>query len=269
MYLLEVRAKIGDTNLQYNLPNGFSLNLYRETESYSAETWLIVLSQRAALLNSIVKFNEINFTKWVDTFSVSKARLGLSVCFQTEKFICPPLDSPILTPSINDSQNTYEKLGNFDEIEKALHSRRNSVISINHQANPDTIIKELTHFIKRESLWCKSINKVSGKRTRGFYGPDKTYERIKPTRFKRIVNKHNFDELISYQVLAYIDLTLYALICNKKYGNKYMDSLLFPKENEGNIQTKKVERVTQNLANAVLMHQFLSDLASSTNTSPQ
>jgi len=269
MYLLEVRSKVIDTNLIYDLPDGFSIELYNESKSYSAKTWLIVLGQRAALLNSINKFNEIDFTKWIDTFKVAKSNLGLSINFHTTDFICPPLDSSSLIPLVDDSQKTYEEVKSIEDIDDAFNTRMKSLVSINRHANPVQAIKEITNFIKKESLWYKSINEVSGKRTRGFYGADKTFEKIRYTRFNRIINKHNFNDLNQYQVLAYIDLTLYALLCKKKYGNKYMDSLLFPEDNEGNIQTKKVEKITQHLANAVLMKRFLLDLVISTRASPQ
>jgi hypothetical protein len=269
MYLLEVRAKVGDTNLIHDLPKGLSLDNYKETNAYSAKTWLIVLGQRAALLNSIIKFNEIDFTKWIDTFKVTNSELGLSINFQAEDFICPPLDSPILIPLVDKNHRTFQEILNSENIEDAFNTRMKSLVSINRHANPVRLIKEITSFIKKESLWYKSINEVSGKRTRGFYGADKTFEKVKYTRFNRIINRHNFNELNRYQVLAYIDLTLYALLCKKKYGNKFMDSLLFSDDKGGNNQNKKIEKVTQHLANVVLMKQFLSDLAISTTPSPQ
>lgn len=269
MYLLEIRAKVGDINLIHELPDWFSLELYKSSTSYSANTWVQIFSQRAALLNSIIKFNEIDFTKWIDTFEVADTKLGLSINFHTEDFICPPLDSPILIPLVDNNHRTFEEIKNSENIEDALNTRMKSLISIKRHANPVRLIKEVTNFIKQESLWYKSIYEVSGRRTRGFYGPDKTFEKVKHTRFNRIINKHNFNDLNKYQVLAYIDMTLYALLLNKKYGNKYMDSLLFPSDNNENIQTKKIEKTTQHIANTVLMQQFLSDLYISTCPSPQ
>ncbi|QBG36709.1 DUF6387 family protein [Litorilituus sediminis] len=268
MYLLEVRAKVSNKNLIIELPDNFSLENYKEVKNYSAKTWLRVLSQRAMLLNSIIKFNEIDFTKSIDTFKVSNTELGLSISFKTPDFITPRLDSPIIFPK-GDKQFTYEELKSVGDIEEALNPRMNSVVSINRHANPEVLIKELTQYIKQESLWYKSINKVSGRRTRGFYGPDKSYERVNQTRFNRIINKHAFDDLVNYQVLAYIDLTLYALLNKKKYGNKFLDSILFTEEDSGNSQNKKIEKVTQHIANIILMKRFITDLNHSTATSPQ
>lgn len=269
MYLLEIRSKVKDTNLIHDFPNGFSLELYNETKEYSASMWIKVFSQRAFLLNTIIKFNEIDFTKWLDTFKVTNTELGLSISFQTKDFSCPPLNSPLLIPLIDDDHHTFEEIQSSENIEDAFNTRMKSLVSINRHANPVQAIQEITKFIKNESLWYKSINEVSGKRTRGFYGADKTFEKIRYTRFNRIINKHNFNDLNRYQVLAYIDLTLYALLCKRKYGNKFMDSLLFSDDKGGNKQNKKVEKVTQHLANAVLMKRFLFDLVISSRPSPQ
>jgi hypothetical protein len=268
MYLLEVRAKIKDTNLIHDFPRNFSLELYNETKEYSASMWIKVFSQRACLLNTIIKFNEIDFTKCLDTFKVIQTELGLSINFQTKYFSCPPLNSPLLIPLIDDNHRTFEEIQSSENIEDALNARMKSLVTIDRHANPVQLIKEITKFIKKESLWYKSINEVSGKRTRGFYGADKTFEKIRYTRFNRIINKHNFNDLTQYQVLAYIDLTLYALLCKKKYGNKFMDSLLFSDDKGENKQNKKVEKITQHLANSVLMKRFLLDLAISTHPSP-
>jgi len=281
--LLKVRDKFDSGYVKDALLRStFNPTYYLSTKDYTALDWYQILRQRQTLLKLIESNIEIDFTSASTIFrleliafnradtnpDVNYKLLNLSCCISNE--LIPALGTQYyeLCRSV-----TTESLWQFDfKDQKHLNTfshRMHDLICIDRYADKDHLKKEFSAYLDSVSLRHKSIGKVDGKRTRGKFSLDWSYENFSNARLKKILKSLNTDNFVKYNVLEYIDLTLYFLLLRLKISDERLDGLFYDDKNIEISGDKYVEKYTRHIANVCLSDSFLNEFAISIQNTPQ
>ena len=283
MTLLKTRNKFEKSYVKDDiLRNAFKPELYIFTSDYTAKNWYQVLRQRQFLLKIIESNVEIDFTPASNNFLLellsfdeidSKKDLGFKLlnlsCYISNHSV-PALGTPYYelgnpVPSKSLWQfdhNNQEQLDNYS-------SRMHDLICIDRHADKERLKQEFSAYIDAISLRHKSIGAVDGIRTRGKFSLDWSYENFSEARFRKILKSLNTDNFVRYNVLQFIDLTLYFLLLRLKISNEKLDSLFYDDMTIKISGDKYVEKYTRHLANVCLSDSFLNEFALSIQNSSQ
>lgn len=283
MTLLNIRDRFKKAYVKDEMLRGaFKPHQYISTKDYTAKDWYQVLRQRQFLLKLIESNIEIDFKAAATNFQLELLPFHKVGTEQNLSYKLLNLSCCIESSSIPVLQTKYYELGSHAPNKSLFHfdihnqnhldsysSRVHDLICIDRHVDEEQLKQEFADYIAATSLRHRSIREVDNRRIRGNFSLDWSYENFSRARFRKILKYLNTDNFVRYNVLQFIDLTLYFLLLRLKIANEKLDGLFYDGIAIKISGDKYVEKYTRHLANVCLSDSFLNEFAISIQNSSQ